>query len=80
MWLNDCWAGGGRLVSLIITRTDVATTVPVILSVLTLAVKLSAPSLVASAVGVTVNDPEPFVIVKFPDESIKSSGFVTVQY
>ena len=34
----------------------------------------------ASAVGVTVNDPEPFVIVKFPDELIKSPGFVTVQY
>jgi len=63
-----------------VTDTDVATIVPLVLIVLTLAVNVSRPSVVASAVGVTEKDPEPFVIVKFPDESIKSPGFVTVQY
>ena len=62
------------------TGPYVATTGPLVLPVLTLAVNVSAPSVVKSGVGVTVKNPELFVIVKFPDRVPKSPSFVTVQY
>ena len=71
---------GVVLVSLIVTELDVATIVPPTLPVLTLAVKVSAPSVVASAVGVTLNEPALLVIVKLPVDVPKSPAFVTLQY
>ena len=72
--------GGVRLVSLIVTGLDVATTGPLVLPVLRLAINISVPSVLASAVGVTVKDPELFVIVTVPVDVAKSPGFVILQY
>jgi hypothetical protein len=66
-------------VSLIVTEPDVATIVPDVLPVLTLAVNVSAPSVVESAVGVTLKLPALLVIVKLPLLVVKSPAFVTVQ-
>ena len=66
--------------SLIVTALDVATTDPPVLPVLICAVNVSAPSVVASAVGVTLNVPELLVIVKLPLDVLKSAALVTVQY
>ena len=71
---------GVVLVSLIVTELDVATIVPLTLTVLTLAVNVSAPSVVASASGVTLNDPALLVITKLPVFAAKSPAFVTLQY
>jgi hypothetical protein len=71
---------GVRLVSFIVTEDEVATMVPLVLSVLTLAVNVSDPSVVVSAVGVTEKLPALFVIVNEPELVPKSPEFVTVQY
>ena len=70
---------GVVLVSLIVIVLDVATTVPLTLPVLILAVNVSAPSVEVSAVGVTVNDPILLVIVKLPVDVPKSPLLVIVQ-
>jgi hypothetical protein len=49
-----------------------ATTVPVIEPILTETVNVSAPSVVRSAVGPTVNCPVLFVIVNVPEPATKS--------
>ena len=78
-----CDGGGVRLVSLIVTGLDVATTGPTVPPILRLALNVSEPSVLASAVGVTVKDPELFVIVTLPlvvfEPGLKSSGSVTLQ-
>ena len=68
------------LVSLIVVVADVATIVPPIPPVLICAANVSAPSVVASSVGVTANDPVLLVIVKLPLDVAKSDALVTVQY
>ena len=75
---------GVVLVSLIVTELLVATTVPLVLPVRTDTVNVSAPSVVASAVGVTLNDPALPVIVNDPDDAavndaLKSPLLDTVQ-
>ena len=45
-----------------------------------LTVNVSAPSVIESAVGVTVNDPALLLITKLPLAVPKSPVFVTVQY
>ena len=67
------------LVSLIVTELLVATTVPLVLPVRTDAVNVSLPSVVASAVGVTLNEPELLVIVNDPEIVPKSPLLVIVQ-
>ena len=67
-----------RLVSLIVIDDDVTTIVPPTLSVLICASNVSAPSVVVSAVGNTLNDPAFAVIVKLPDEVAKSPALVKV--
>ena len=61
-----------------------ATMVPDVEPVLNWAVNVSAPSVVRSASGVTVNDPAPELIVTVPDMATKSAlvvvVFPTVQY
>jgi hypothetical protein len=69
---------GVTLVSAMVTVALVATTVPVMLSVLMLTVKVSAPSVVRSVVGVTENTAEPEVIENEPDETAKSLAADTV--
>ena len=69
-----------KVVSLIVTVLEVATIDPLALTVLTLAVNVSAPSVVASASGVTLNDPALLVITKLPVFAAKSPAFVTLQY
>ena len=66
--------------SLIVIASVVSTTVPLTLSILILMVKVSGPSVVESAVGVTVNDPVLLVIVKLPLAVPKSPELFTVQY
>ena len=67
--------------SLIVISAEVATTVPSALPVLTLTVKISAPSDVESSVGVTLNDPVLPEIVKLPIDVLKSPAFeLIVQY
>ena len=69
------------LVSLIVTLLLVATTLPLIESVLTYTKKVSAPSVVISAVGVTLNEPVLSVIVKLPLVVAKSPALLPiVQY
>ena len=59
--------------SLIVMEFVSVTTVPLILSVLIATVNVSIPfSVVASAVGVTVNEPELLSIKKLPEETSKS--------
>jgi hypothetical protein len=58
----------------------VATIVPLILPVLILTVNDSAPSVVLSAVGVTVKLPALLVIVNDPEFVEKSLALLTVQY
>ncbi len=67
-----------KLVSLIVTVLLVATMVPLTLPVLNDTVNVSAPSVVISAVGVTVNDPALEVIVNEPEvtEPEKSAAAV----
>ena len=48
--------------------------------VLICAVNVSTPSVVASSVGVTANDPALLVILKLPLDVLKSDALVTVQY
>ena len=68
-----------RLVSLIVTEVLVASTVPPVLPERIEAVNVSAPSVVASAVGVTEKDPLLLMIVNDPELVPKSPGFVMVQ-
>ena len=68
------------LVSLIVTVLDVATTVPPVLPVLTLAANVSAPSVALSADGVTLNVPALLVIAKLPVYVLKSAALVILQY
>ena len=61
-----------RLVSLIVIVLLVATIVPVIDPVLIFTVNVSEPSVVESAVGVTLNPPALLIILKEPDVVPKS--------
>jgi hypothetical protein len=65
-------------VSFIVIELEVVTIVPLVLTVLTLAVNVSDPSVVLSAIGLIVNDPEFEVIVKLPLEAVKSEELVRV--
>jgi hypothetical protein len=65
-------------VSFIVIELEVVTIVPLVLTVLTLAVNVSGPSVVLSAIGLIVNDPEFEVIVKLPLETVKSEELVRV--
>src|SRR6056300_56030 len=71
---------GVVLVSLIVILLVVSKTVPLILSDLILTVNVSAPSVVLSAVGVTVKLPVLLVIVKLPLDVPKSDALLAVQY
>jgi len=71
--------GGVVLVSLIVTEPLVASIVPPVLPERIEAVNVSAPSVVKSAVGVTVKDPLLLVIANEPELTPKSPGFVIVQ-
>ena len=68
------------LVSLIVIALLVATTVPPVLPVLMLTVNVSAPSVVLSEVGVTVNEPALLLTTNEPLDVPKSPALVTVQY
>jgi hypothetical protein len=73
--------GVAVLLSLIVTGELVATTSPVTLTVLILTVNVSLPSVVKSAVGVTVKEPVLDVIVNEPLIVEKSPSLVAiVQY
>jgi hypothetical protein len=61
---------------LIVTEALVATIVPLVLPVRTATVNVSAPSVVESAVGVTLKVPEFEVTVKLPDDVAKSPALV----
>ena len=62
--------GGVILVSLIVTEPLLATTAPD--ELVTVAVNVSAPSVVRSAVGLALNDPELLVILNDPELVEKS--------
>jgi len=62
-------------VSLIVNDVVVATTVPLVLPVLIDNVNVSAPSVVKSAVGIMLNDPELFAIANDPVFAVKSPAF-----
>ena len=69
------------LVSLMVTELLVATTVPLVEPVLIATVNVSLPSVILSAVGVTVNDPALLLIVNEPDVVPKSPELLAiVQY
>jgi hypothetical protein len=63
-----------------VTVLLVTLTVPPVLPVRTLAVKVSGPSVVASDKGATTKDPLFELMVKLPLPAKKSSGLLTVQY
>ena len=65
----------------LIVNVSVATIVPLVLPVLNCMVAVSDPSVVESAVGVTLKLPLPSAsIVTVPDDAPKSPDGVTVQY
>ena len=65
--------------SLIVTLELVATTVPLVLSVRTLTIKVSLPSVVESAIAVTLKLPAPPLMVKLPLVGV-TSLVLLVQY
>jgi hypothetical protein len=69
-------AAGVREVSLSVIVAVVARIVPAFEVVLTLIVKVSLPSVVASCVGVIVKEPALAVTVKEPDTAEKSAAEV----
>ena len=62
------------------TSDEVANIIPVILSILTDTVNVSAPSVVKSAEGVTEKVPKSLLMVKLPELVSKSDALDTVQY
>jgi hypothetical protein len=75
----NAYVGAPWLVSLMVIALLVATTAPPVLPVLILTVNVSAPSVVLSAVGVTVNEPALLLMVNDPLDVPKSPALVTVQ-
>jgi len=67
---------GVRLVSFTVILALVATIGPLVLPVRILTVKVSAPSVVESAVVLILKLPVPVVIVKLPDVAVKSAVVV----
>ena len=65
---------------LIVIALVVSTTVPLVLTVLICTWNVSGLSTTASIIGVTVNCPALFEIVKLPLETLNSLALVTVQY
>jgi hypothetical protein len=70
--------GGVILVSFTVIEPLVATMGPDVLPVRILTVKVSAPSVVESAVVLILKEPVPDVIVKLPDVLVKSALVVVV--
>jgi hypothetical protein len=64
----------------LIVNVSLATIVPLVLPVRILIVPVSAPSVVESAVGVAVNEPAFELMLKLPDDVLKSPAGSTDQY